>query len=339
MKESKKLGVAIVGAFGVAYAHAKAYRRVPELEVKVVCDLDREVGEKLARFSECDFESDLDKVLARDDVHIVDIVTPDETHANIAIKAAKAGKHLLIEKPVATSLEDFDRIAAEVERAGVHAMGIQCYRWAPPLRRMVELVKKGTIGQPVFVRIASPSSPFHRPDQPIWQKRPKHWLLVRNGCHQVDMLCWMLDCFPTKVHAISHPGQDWLPPHEYFSLLLTFENGTIALSEENRIMQPQGYPFHQEFYVVGTEGTLDLSDRQHPSASLFNKEGFTPLGHNDFAPEDDHFTGQIRDFAELVLGRGPATIPLSFTRKVLSTVFDGVNSMYSGKEVICERKS
>ncbi|HEX2952196.1 MAG TPA: Gfo/Idh/MocA family oxidoreductase [Armatimonadota bacterium] len=328
-----RLGVGIIGCNGVAWAHAKGHALVDETELKMVYDLDAQRASGMASTYECSVARSVDELLARQDIQIVDIVTPDETHVEFALQAVAAGKHVLVEKPVALALDDFDQIIHAVESAGVHAMGIQNKRWSPPNRKMVEMVKGGAVGQPVFIRIAEPASPFHTPDQKIWQQRDAAWMLVHNGCHQVDLLCWMLEAFPVRVHAVSHPGQDWLPVHEFISLMLTFPGGTVALSEENRIMQPAGYPFHREFYVVGTEGTLDLSDRQHHSTSMFTQDGFTPLGHEQYPDEENNFAGQFREFAQAILEERETPIPLSFTRQVVATVLAGAESMRNGQTV------
>ena len=331
-----ELGAAIVGCRAVAPLHAKAIANVQGVRLVAVCDLDEEPARQLAEPYGADVMGDFDELLARDDVDLVHIVTPDELHAPMAVKAAQAGKHALVEKPVAMSIDEVDAMIDAAEAAGVKVMCAQSRRYKPKFAAVAAAVKAGRIGRPVFARMSSPSSPFWTPDK--WAQhdydtvRGPEWLLVHNGMHQFDYLCMLFDSFPVEVYTVSHPGQDWLRVHEYAAVNIRFGSGAIALSEENRIMQPAGHPFHCDCYVVGTEGTLDAGDRRTFSMATYSDRGVDFPGAWVTAWEAEAaFTGETQAFVDAIRDDREPEIPLSFSRQVLQALRDACRSFHTGQ--------
>ncbi len=330
--------VGLIGCGGISGNHLAGYRLVAEAELVACCDLDADRAADFARRAGIrDAYTDYRELIARADIEMVDICTNDETHAEIAIAALESGKHALIEKPLAMTAEEGEAVIDAARASGRRAMCAQSQRWSPKMRAVKALLDEGRIGEPVFARFCQPSSPFWRPEQAeAYRDRGADWLLVHNGMHSFDLLAWLLGSLPVRVHARSHPGQDWLPVHEYVSCTIRFESGAIAQTEENRIMQPPGYPFHCELYVVGTEGTLDLSDRLTCSASLYNDGGLNLLGaHTTWTPDrpDQPFAGEIRDFVAAIREDRPPPIPLEFSLTILRAVLAGAQSMATGEAV------
>jgi predicted dehydrogenase len=334
----KDLGVAIVGCRAVAPLHAQAVSRAIGARVALFCDLDPEPAEELAKVYGGDVETDYARVLARDDVDVVTIVTPDELHAQMAIAAAEAGKHALVEKPIAMDLSEMQRIIDAGERCGVRIMCAQSQRFRAKFRAVREVVASGRIGEPVFARIGSPASPFWTKE--VWapagwdRSRPEEWLLIHNGMHQFDFLSLLFDSFPAEVYAVSHPGQQWLRVHEYAAVSIRFENGCMALSEENRIMQPPRHPFHADFMLVGTRGSIDASDRDMFAVCTYDSAGLQfPGAHVTMDENEDAFLSETQALVDAVRGDREPEIPLSFTRSVLTAVMAACRSMETGTNV------
>ena len=184
--------------------------------------------------------------------------------------------------------------------------------------------------------MSSPASPFWTPD--TWAAhdcdsvRGPEWLLMHNGMHQFDYLCLLFDSFPAEVYTVSHPGQDWLRVHEYAAVSIRFENGAIALSEENRIMQPAGHPFHCDCYVVGTEGTLDAGDRQTFSMATYSGRGLDfPGAWVTQAEAEAAFTGEVQAIVDAIRDDREPEIALSFTRQVLQALRAACRSCHTGQ--------
>jgi predicted dehydrogenase len=172
------LAVGMVGHAFMGNAHSQAWRTAPHFfdlpltpVLKVVCgrDADRaaEAAEKLGWQESSD---DWRAVIARDDIHVVDICTPGDSHAEIAVAALAAGKHVLCEKPLANTVEEAERMTAAAERAaagGVRAMVGFTYRRVPAIALARRLVQEGRIGEVRHVRaqylqdwIADPEAPL-----------------------------------------------------------------------------------------------------------------------------------------------------------------------------------
>ena len=335
------LGAAVVGCRAVGPLHAKALVRAQGARLVAVCDRDAEAARELAEQFGVEAVTDYEELLDRGDVHLVNIVTPDELHAPMAIAAARAGKHALVEKPMAMTLTELDAMAAAAEAHGTTLMCAQSLRYRPKFRAIRQAIQAGRIGCPVFARISSPSSPFWTPEK--WARqgydavRGPHWLLMHNGMHQFDYLSLLFGSPVTDVYTVSHPGQDWLRVHEYVAVNMRFASGAFALSEENRIMQPAGHPFHCDLYVVGTEGTIEAGDRQTFSVCSYTDRGVDlPGAHVTPAGAEEAFCHEVQAIVDAILANEEPDIPLAFTRQVLKGLRAACRSFRTGRNEAVE---
>lgn len=332
------LRVGLIGCGGIANNHLAAYRHVPEAKLVACCDVVEAKAVAFARRAGIDaVYTDYRELLANAQVEMVDICAPDEVHAELAVAALDSGRHALIEKPLALSAAEGEAILAAARSSGCRAMCAQSLRWDPKFRALKRILDEGRIGTPVYIRFCLPASPFWTQDQAgEYRDRGPDWLLLHNGMHSLDLLSWLLNSTPVRVYARSHPGQQWLPVHEYVTCSIRFANGAIAHSEENRIMQPPGYPFHCEVYVVGTKGTIDLSDRLTHAVSLYNSAGYhLPGAHTTWSPDDPDmpFAGEIREFVRAIRTGGDLPVPLEFSLGVLRAVLAAAESLHRGEAV------
>ncbi|MDP6505989.1 MAG: Gfo/Idh/MocA family oxidoreductase, partial [Planctomycetota bacterium] len=108
-----KLNIAIIGCGGISASHFSAYLRTANVEIRAVCDLNQEQAQARRNefCPEAELHSDLEELLAREDIHGVSICTPTSSHAPIAVAAMNAGKHVLCEKPMAGSLDEAEQMA------------------------------------------------------------------------------------------------------------------------------------------------------------------------------------------------------------------------------------
>ncbi|MEN8503576.1 MULTISPECIES: Gfo/Idh/MocA family protein [Paraburkholderia] len=151
----KKLNVALVGTGFMGKAHSIATAVVPilfgspiEIERKVIVDIDEELARDAAKqYGFAEHATDWREVVSRPDIDIVDICTPNDTHAPIAIAAAKAGKHVMCEKPMAMTVEDAEAMYAAAKETGVVTMVSYNYRHTPALQMAKRLIDEGRIGQ------------------------------------------------------------------------------------------------------------------------------------------------------------------------------------------------
>jgi predicted dehydrogenase len=161
----KEIRVALIGHQFMGTAHSNAYRNaamwadIPaKITMKCICANDRveNLREFAGKYGWEEVETDWRKVVSRDDIDLISIATPNFLHREIAVEAARNGKHVLCEKPLANNLEEARQMLIAVEKAGVrHCCGYS-YRFTPSLSLARQLVQEGRIGRiyHVFVRYA-----------------------------------------------------------------------------------------------------------------------------------------------------------------------------------------
>ncbi|HLS93612.1 MAG TPA: Gfo/Idh/MocA family oxidoreductase [Microbacterium sp.] len=197
------LRVALIGYGFMGAAHSQAWRTAPrvfelprDVEMSVIVGRSADAVANAARkWGWSEHATDWREVIARDDIDVVDIVTPGHSHAEIAIAALEAGKHVICEKPLANTVEDAERMAEAARAAaekGVVAMLGFTYRRVPALTRARDLIAEGRIGTVQQVRAA------YRQDWLVDPEAPLSWRLQKDqagagalgdiGGHAVDLV-------------------------------------------------------------------------------------------------------------------------------------------------------
>lgn len=208
-----RIRTALVGCGKVGQIHAQALAALPESEFVAVCDADAgRAGAMAARFGVGIF-TDVATMVRDARVGAVLIATPHPMHAAPAIAAAQGGAHVLVEKPLAASLEDCDAMLAAAKRAGVLLSVISQRRLYEPVVRMKAAIDAGKIGRPalgVFTMYSWRDEAYYRSDP--WRGR---WdtegggVLVNQSPHQLDLLQWFMGEIADVSGAwanVNHPG-------------------------------------------------------------------------------------------------------------------------------------
>jgi predicted dehydrogenase len=195
---------ALVGAGVIGEAHAKALDSLEGSELVAVADVVPGLAEALAAPRGADASDDLKRVLARDDVDAVGICVPSGLHADIAVAALEAGKHVLIEKPIDVTLAAADRIIEAERRSGRVATVISQRRFQPAFAFLRKEIEAGRLGR---MTSGIAESPFWRSqsyyDSGGWRgtwKLDGGGALMNQGIHVLDLLVWMLG-EPVEVSA------------------------------------------------------------------------------------------------------------------------------------------
>ena len=278
----KKIGFGSIGTGLWGEMHAKVYSSSPGVEFKAVCDLREDRAKEIAeKYGAKDYYSDYIELLERDDISAVSIATPDFAHTEIAIAAAKAGKHVLIEKPLATSVEDCERILAAVKEAGDIKFMVDFHnRWNPPFVNTKSAIEQGQLGKPMLMYIRLSDTIFVPTGMLSWASKSEVVWFV--GSHAVDLVRWMFNDEVIKVYAVSRSevlkGKGIDTP-DFYEAILEFRNGGVA-TVENCWILPDSLPTVIDFkcQVVGSEGAvyIDLSSngviRQYTSEKASNPD-------------------------------------------------------------------
>jgi predicted dehydrogenase len=211
------LRVAMIGHGFMGAAHSQGWRTAPrtfdlpaELEMAVVVGRNAEAVAAAARkWGWAESATDWREVVARDDIDVVDIVTPGDSHAEIAIAALAAGKHVLCEKPLANTVAEAEAMAEAAEKAaarGIRAMVGFTYRRVPAVTFLRNLIAQGAVGRINHVRAAYRQDWLVDPEMPLaWRLQKEHagsGALGDIGAHAIDLAQFVTGLRLEKVSGV-----------------------------------------------------------------------------------------------------------------------------------------
>jgi predicted dehydrogenase len=297
------LTVGIIGAGGIGRVHAESYRRQRECRVAAVADVDSARGNALANDAGARYIGNAAALLELDEIQAVSVCLPHSLHADAVVQAARAGKHVLCEKPIATSLADADRMIEACSNAGVSLMIGFTHRFYPEHRRASQLLREGAVGRLLFA------------NDVIWSGRDDdtslHWrgsvaangggIFMDNGIHSADRLRWWLESEVDWVTARLGRGRGMVEGEEHGTALLGFANGVTATLQQALGTTRSSSCCYAEF--IGTEGVIRVDTWQGLRISR-RGAGWEPVA----APADwpGGFDAEIGEFAAAIReGRRP----------------------------------
>ena len=304
----EKVRFAIVGTGLWGESHALVYARDERVELAAVCDVRGERAREVAqRYGAAKWCSDYREVMADPSIRAVSVATPDFAHAEIAVAAAQAGKHLLVEKPLATSVQDCERIMAAARAAGVKLMVDFHNHWNPPLYAARQAIAAGEIGAPQLIYLRLHDTIFVPTGMLSWASQSTvGWFL---GSHTVDLVCWLLGERPRRVYALSASRvleERGIRTPDFYQGLLEFPSGAVANTDNGWIM-PNTSPSIIDFQgrIVGSKGALSWNLSHHRALEKYTEDkGIYPdvLGKYDMHGGPTGFTLEsIRHFVDCVL--------------------------------------
>ena len=265
----EKLRIAVIGAGMWGMNHGRIYQEHPQAEIAGVCDLD---AKKAKAFADT-FGLGPDRVFTN---HIemlknikcdaVAIVTPDYLHRDLAVDCANLKKHILLEKPLATTREDVKDIVEAVEKNKVRIMVDLHNRWSPPFAITKKAIEDGEIGEVYSAYFRLNDVKSVATTMLSWAAQSSIlWFL---GSHSLDTLRWIFDDEVDTVYSVSRKGilsAQGINVEDIYQTILTFKKGGIA-TMENGWITPDTFPCVNDikFNVTGTKGmfNLDLSNSQ-----------------------------------------------------------------------------
>lgn len=321
----KIFNVGVVGHGWAATAHIPAINDSGLARVTAVyssrpldeAELSARYGGKVKAYQ------DLDAMLADPDIDVVDLTSYPYQHADQAVKAAKAGKHLIIEKPLALSLEDCRKIAKAVEKAGVQACVCFECRFSSQFLSIKAAIDQKLIGKLHYgeVDYYHGVGPWYGQYRWNVKKEAGGSSLLSAGCHALDAL---LLCMGSEVESVTSlatgSGNKIFTKYEYPTTtvtLLKFKNGSVGkVASVIDCLQP--YYFHT--HLVGSEGSI-LDDKFHTDKlGGLNKAAWSHLSMKmlDSGDVSDHpYTTQFTAFFD-ALGKGKA-MPLTSLAESMKT--------------------
>ncbi len=252
--------IAIVGCGRIAKRHADLLGtgQIAGAQLAAVCDIDPQRTRAFAeKYNVVGFDR-LDTMLAHSDADAVAVLTPSGTHAEVAIAVAKSGRHAIVEKPMALTLQDADAMIAAAEAAGVRLFVVKQNRFNVPVVKAREALLAGRFGKLVLgtVRVRWCRDQRYY-DQDAWRGT---WaqdggVIANQASHHVDMLGWFMGPVES-VHARSSRALVDIEAEDTAVATLRFRNGALGIVEATGATRPKD--LEGSLSVLGEGGTVEI---------------------------------------------------------------------------------
>lgn len=271
--EKVKMGIIGAGIWGER--HASIFNSHPMVEITAICDLDASRAQAVAsKYGIKDVYTDFNEMAKKCNCDAVSIATPDHLHAAASIAMANAKKHILIEKPLATTREDVFEMVETIERNNVRAMVDLHNRWSPPFHTAKQALDAGQIGKPYTGYFRLNDNKWVATDMLSWTASSSIlWFL---GSHSLDTLSWMFGSYVERVYCVAREGlmkELGVDVTDTYLTTLEFQNGCVA-QMENAWITPNGNPCLNDikFTLMGTEGMVNIDGSTHNLIQLTTEE-------------------------------------------------------------------
>jgi len=230
--------IGVVGAGVWAETHCISYHHAANAELVAVCDLVRDKAEALAtKYGGREVYTDYRQMLAQSDIDAVAVVTPDYAHKAPVVAAVDAGKHVLVEKPMATTLADAIEMKEAADRSGVLLMPDFHNRWNPSFVTAKESIADGSLGDPRYIHIRHSNTKYVPLTMLDWSSKSSVlWFL---GAHACDLARYIMGSDVTRAYTVSRKGilkAAGIDAPDFFTSILEFENGGVATIENAWIL-------------------------------------------------------------------------------------------------------
>jgi predicted dehydrogenase len=254
---------AIVGCGVIAPTHARSIVELPDAQLVAVCDIIPERARVLAQEYPAEVYTDYHEMLTRKDIDVVTVLTPSGMHAEIGIAAAKAGKHVIVEKPMDVTLETADALIQACRDCGVKLCSISQHRFDPAIMALKGAVDKGRLGQ---LNFGGSHTKWYRSqayyDSGDWRGT---WALdgggalINQSIHYVDLLTYIMGPVE-EIHAYcAARAHERIEVEDMAVAALKFKSGALGLLEGTTAAYPG---FCARLDIYGGEGSVIIENDQ-----------------------------------------------------------------------------
>jgi myo-inositol 2-dehydrogenase/D-chiro-inositol 1-dehydrogenase len=306
---TNQLNVGIIGAGRIGKVHAENLAfRVPEARALAITDLNRDAAERVA--SRCGIPtvaSSVDQILADAAIRAVLICSSTDTHADLIVRAAKAGKHIFCEKPIAHSLAKIDTALAAARQAGVKLQIGFNRRFDPNFARVRAAVANGEIGAPRLLHIISrdPAPP------PVSYVKVSGGVFLDMTIHDFDMARFLIGDEVEEIYTAAgvmvDPAIGEAGDLDTALLVLRFRNGVIGTIDNCR---QAAYGYDQRAEILGSAGSIATGNCYPNQATISTGQNVhRDLPLNFFMERyTDSFAAEVRSFVQSVVEDKPTAV-------------------------------
>jgi predicted dehydrogenase len=313
-------GLAIIGATGViGKVHADAIERNDNCRLVGVYARSQEPLKQQAKQLGVKPYATLDEALADDEVEGVVIATPHPSHLDLTVRAAEAGKHVLVEKPMSVTVSEADKMIAACKKAGVILDVLFNRRFSPEARKAREIIDSGAVGEVLRASLVSTMMRSqHYYDSLGWRGT---WndegggVLINQGIHSMDMFQWLAG-MPSSLYAKISAFKHDIEVEDYATALLEYPNGAHGTIHCNTALAPN----QSRIEIWGDRGAIVIDNNKVTLHRLettateyvrtYGGSAYVPPDNTtevfEFESEGSGHVPSIRDFADAIQkGRKP----------------------------------
>lgn len=330
---NKMVRIGISGAGRIGQIHAEnLFTRIRQAFLAAVADVDGERAQALAkRCGGIKWYKDFNLMLEKEDIDAVLICSSTSAHKDTIVKAAKEGKHIFCEKPIALTLKETDEALGVVEEAGVFMQVGFMRRFDPAIFSAKKEIERGCIGEPLLFRATSrdPEGP------PLEYVRVSGGLFVDSSIHDVDLARWFMGSEVEKVYAegeaLIYPEYKELGDIDVAFTTLSFKGGKIGSIENSR---RSGYGYDTRVEIAGSEGALQIGYFRNRRFLVLKRSG---AGH-DIIPSwqerfKEAFVNEMEHFVDCIINHKPPLVNGIDAKRALEIALAATKSCREGKPV------
>ena len=336
MEQIEKVNVAVIGVGWFGEKHAQIYKDLAGSRLVGVYDQDNVRTHTVAKSLNVIGFNSMDDLLADRSIDAVDICIKDRYHLKPVQAACKAGKHVMLEKPMALTLVECEQIIAASKEAGVKLMVGHILRFNPQVMQAQYKIRAGEIGsvRHFYARRNLPkSAPRH-----VGDCYGYHSIIYDVVIHEIDLVQWLADDDIVEVYAKYQSG---VMEAEGYSLsdsiltMLQFRNGAISLTEHSWIY-PDNFPAAVDgrIEITGTHGRIEL-DFGYRDCINFTEKGAEYFGNSHWPVMDNCFSSDLRyeleTFVKCVADDIPVPVTGEDSKKTIAVASAIEASLISGK--------
>ena len=331
------VNIGVIGSGFIGCTHATAINNSTRLNLVAIADVNEQAGKKAAEEHQCKWYADAEEMLKNEQIDIVDVCLPTFLHEQFVLLAAKYKKNVICEKPIALSLESFDRMVNATKEAGVKFMVAQVIRFWP---EYVDIKKHYDAGEFGEIKMVYANRLAQHPTWTTWHKDPSKsgGGLFDLHLHDIDFVRYIFG--PAKsIYAMGWQSETGCWNHVVSNI--EFKNGVKAVVE-GAFDMTENFPFNMYFRIVGdgraVEYNLSAGLNLEDVASAKRQEVLFATGKEpEFAQvnqDEDAYQTELEYFADCVENdREIAEVPLSQSREVLEMILAIQKSLETGEIV------
>jgi predicted dehydrogenase len=316
MPEAQRLPVAVIGVGLHGENHALTYHYDERADLRLVCDAREERARAMGAKYGCAWTTDIADV-ARSNVEAVSVATPDFAHFAPVYAMLEANKHVLVEKPLTTDVQEAQALVDTAAARGLRLMVNFSNRWNPKYLTVREAIQNGRLGH-VLMGTSRLTNTLSVPEQMLaWSARSgPQWFLLP---HIVDVIRWLVDQLPREVFARGTKGVlvgRGIDTYDVIQASVRYDTAFITY-ETAWILPNSGPTVEHETYLIGTAGQARI-DASYDGVIVSDSERYGPVGTIPLGRPN--LLGQVQGFY------------FEGIRHFISVVRDGVSPLVTGRD-------